>query len=286
MKITPLFSVIVTTFNSEFFINECLISIFKQTYKEIEIIVVDNNSKDRTVEISKNYTNKIFNIGPERSAQRNYGASKSNGEFLLIVDSDMILSTTVVEDLALKFIGNPEYKALVIPEESFGVGFWSSCKKLERSFYIGIPWMEAARAFRKLDFHNVGGYDEENTGTEDYDLPHRIEAIYGRKAINRIDSFIYHNEGNLKLLNSCKKKFYYARNLDVYTRKKENSNYFLKQANPFYRFFLLLNNPLVLLKNPILSIGMLYLKFCELISGAFGYILRKKNIQLKNSLYK
>ena len=69
----PLVSVVITTRNEEKNIENCLMSIQEQTYKHIEIIVIDNNSSDKTKELSKQYTNKVFNQGPERSAQRNYG---------------------------------------------------------------------------------------------------------------------------------------------------------------------------------------------------------------------
>lgn len=75
----PLVSVIVPTYNSEKFIGACLESIKNQMYTNIELIVVDNNSTDKTKEIAWRYTDKVFNKGPERSAQRNFGAKNSIG---------------------------------------------------------------------------------------------------------------------------------------------------------------------------------------------------------------
>lgn len=71
-------SVIVTTKNEEGHITNCLKNIKAQTYPQdkIEIIVVDNNSSDKTKEIAKEYTDKVYNCGPERSAQRNFGVRK------------------------------------------------------------------------------------------------------------------------------------------------------------------------------------------------------------------
>jgi glycosyltransferase involved in cell wall biosynthesis len=84
-KLNPLVSVIITTKNSEKYIKECLYSIKKQSYKKIESIVVDNNSIDHTKEIAEKYTKSIYNKGPERSAQRNFGAKKTKGDFLLFI---------------------------------------------------------------------------------------------------------------------------------------------------------------------------------------------------------
>ena len=282
----PKVSIIITTYNSSLTLDKCLLSIKNQSYKNIELLVVDNKSKDETVKIAKKYTELVFCAGPERSAQRNYGIEKSSGEFIIVIDSDMILSEQVTEDVVLTFIEKNEKIALVIPEQSFGEGFWANCKKLERTFYVGVNWMEAARAFRKNIIVEVGGYDEENTGTEDYDLPHRVEQIYGKNTIGRINKYIYHNEGNLQLLRSCYKKFYYSKKLATYINKKENYNYFIKQSNPFHRYILFFKSPKILFKNPLIGFGMLYMKFCELFFGYLGYLFRRRNSNIKNSIYR
>jgi glycosyltransferase involved in cell wall biosynthesis len=90
----PLVSVIITTKNEERNIANCLKSINSQNLNSlsIEIIVVDNNSTDKTVEIVKSYCHvQLYNFGPERSAQRNYGVKKANGKYILYLDADMIL---------------------------------------------------------------------------------------------------------------------------------------------------------------------------------------------------
>ena len=65
-KIVPSVSIIITTKNEEKHIENLLRSITSQTYKNIEIILVDNYSTDRTREIAKKYTNKIYSKGPDR----------------------------------------------------------------------------------------------------------------------------------------------------------------------------------------------------------------------------
>ena len=66
-KRLPLVSVVITTKNEEKNIDNCLESIKLQTYPQdrIEIIVVDNNSSDKTKEIARRYTNNVLNCGPE-----------------------------------------------------------------------------------------------------------------------------------------------------------------------------------------------------------------------------
>ena len=272
----PLVSVIVATKNSQEFISACLASIKSQTYRHVEIIVVDNASSDKTKEVAFQYTKKVLNKGPERSAQRNFGAKHAGGAFLLFIDSDMELSKNVITSCVGKMTSDSSIKGIVIPEESFGTGFWSQCKRLERSFYVGensVSWLEGARFFYKKIFSELKGYDEENTGTEDYDFPQRIKERYGEKSIARIEEFIYHNEGRLSLFRTMQKKYYYSKNLKIYRRKKANTGYFNKQANILERYKIFLSNPYKLFRNPIIGFGMIFMKTCEFAAGAAGYVV-------------
>jgi glycosyltransferase involved in cell wall biosynthesis len=269
----PLVSIIIPTYNSEQVINACLKSIAEQNYKNIELIVVDNNSTDNTKQIAQNYTQLVYNIGPERSAQRNCGSQTSKGDYLLIIDSDMELSNGVVEACVAHIKSNEQLKMLTIPEESFGETFWSACKKLERSFYTGIAWQETARFFLREVYREFGGYDESFTGFEDYDLPNRIEYKYGAKCIGSIQEYIYHNEQNLSLKKLCQKKFYYAKTLGKYIKKKENQQRLSQQTSVLHRYGIFLSRPGKLFKNPFLGLGVLFMKTCEFTSGAVGLLL-------------
>ncbi|MBA7695274.1 Poly(ribitol-phosphate) beta-N-acetylglucosaminyltransferase TarS [subsurface metagenome] len=82
----PSVSVIITTKNEEKNIENCLKSIKSQTYpqEKIEIVIVDNNSTDSTVKIAKKFTDKVYNKGPERSVQRNFGIEKASGKYILM----------------------------------------------------------------------------------------------------------------------------------------------------------------------------------------------------------
>ena len=281
-----LVSLLVPTYNSSQTLEALMLSLLQQTYQPIEIVLVDNGSTDGTLDIARKYTDKIYTQGPERSAQRNFAASMASGQIYIVIDSDMVLSPRVVEDVVNQFLSNPARLALVIPEESFGTGYWAKCKMLERSFYVGVHWMEAARAFRKCTFDALGGYDESNTGTEDYDLPHRIEWQFGHDAIGRINSVIFHDEGEFNLIRSCMKKYYYAQQLGGYIGGVQNKNYFSRQANPLARFSLYLNSPKKLFINPGIGIGLLVMKSMEMVFGALGYLTKGSANKFKNRIYK
>src|SRR5580704_17133127 len=96
MSRLPLVSIIVTTYNNHNTLRACLSSIRDQDYGPIELIVVDNSSTDDTVRIAEEYTEHVYNKGPERSAQRNFGVSRAQGEYVCVIDSDMELSEHVI----------------------------------------------------------------------------------------------------------------------------------------------------------------------------------------------
>lgn len=149
-----LVSVIVSTKNEESVIENLLKSIRGQTYKYIEIIIVDNNSSDKTKNIAKKYTKSVFNKGPERSVQRNFGASKAKGQYLFFLDADMILTPNVIDE-CVNVAQKPLVGGVIVPEKSVGKGFWGKVKAFERSFYVEDESIEAARFLKEIPFGNV-----------------------------------------------------------------------------------------------------------------------------------
>lgn len=278
MKNYPLVSVIIPTKNSENFLDACLRSVKNQSYQNIEIIVVDNFSNDDTVEIAKKYTCNFFEKGSERSTQRNFGAKKSKGKYLLFLDSDMEMTRNVIKKCVSKIEANKNVAGLVIPEKSVGEGFWAKCKALEKEFYLGVEWMEAARFFDKKVFFFIGGYNENMTGPEDWDLPQRIVRKYGKRSIDRVNNFFYHNEGKVTLLGSIKKKYYYAKSFKKYTSYQFNKNNYIKQTGIKERYGLFFSNPRKIIKNPLIWIGLILMKTLEFKFGFIGYLFSNKHV--------
>lgn len=268
----PLVSVIVPTHNSSHCLEACLRTIRNQSYKNIELIVVDNNSRDNTREIAKSFTAKVFNRGPERSAQRNYGVTISTGQYVAIIDSDMELTLDVIKACVAEIENNSATVGIVIPEESFGEGWWANCKKLERSFYVGVDWMEAARFFKKSSYEEVGGYNEEMVSGEDWDLSQRVGSI---GSIGRIHEYIRHNEGKISLIRTIRKKYYYAQKFASYVVANKGQKALVKQTGIVGRYWLFLSHPAKLFKSPLLGLSMLVMKTCEFGVGSIGYLMGK-----------
>lgn len=267
-----LVSIIITSKNEGDVIEKLLESITRQTYKSLEIILVDNNSTDNTLKIAKKFKKvKIFNQGPERSAQRNFGGKVSKGKYLLFLDADMKLSLKVVEECVKIAQSSKNIGSVVIPEQSEAYTFWEKVKAFERSFYNekGDSITDAARFFKREIFKKAGGYDETITGPEDWDLPETIREL-GYKD-GRITDKIYHRERATSLLVLFKKKFYYGLYVHKYLKKHNISLvspktvYFLRPL--FYRSWRRL------ISHPLLAIGMIIMLLTQTVGGGLGYLL-------------
>ncbi len=273
-----LVSIIIPTRDRSELLRRCLDCLKNQTYPNIEIVVVDGNSKLNDVEISKEYTDKVFVFdkkGDHRCAQRNLGVKKSSGKYVLIIDSDMELTPKVIESCVEKMESDNGIKAVIVPERSIGEGFWAKCKALEKSFYVGVDWMEAARFFRREDFLSVGGYDIELLSGEDWDLSQRIGNL-GK--IGRTKEFLDHNEGRINLWKTVKKKYYYAGEFAKYTKNSKHRESVGHQTGFISRYKLFLSKPKKLFRHPFIGPGMLFMKTCEFGFGGVGYLIKVTRI--------
>lgn len=101
----PIISVIVPVYNVEDYVGRCIESILSQTYKNLEIIAVNDGSKDKSPEIVKHYSNldsriRVINqLNKGLSEARNAGIKASTGEFIAFVDSDDFIDKNFIETL-------------------------------------------------------------------------------------------------------------------------------------------------------------------------------------------
>ena len=263
-------SVIITTKNEESVVARLIESIKNQTYKYKEIILVDNKSWDKTAGIAKKMGAKVYIFGPERSAQRNFGAKKARGKYLLFLDADMELTPDVLKDCVETCHKDKKIGSVVIPEISIAHTFWEKVKAFERSFYneSGDEVTDAARFFKKEAFQKVGGYDETITGPEDWDFSESIKK--SGYIIGRVNSLIFHYERIKSPFDLAGKKFYYALKAHRYLNKQKISIlspktiYFLRPV--FLRHFD------KILAHPILSAAMFIMLTIELFGGTLGYL--------------
>ncbi|MEK6894331.1 MAG: glycosyltransferase family A protein [Nanoarchaeota archaeon] len=161
-----LVSVIIPMYNEEKDIVSCLSSLKKQSHKNIEIILVDDGSTDRTVEVAKQQAIKdkikitILNQkhgGPGKA--RNLGASKANGEILVFVDSDMTFDKDYIKNLIKpinrKVIGTTHDFEIVRNTKNI----WSKCWGRVRVSPKNAYEVKIFRAINRKKFLELGGFD-------------------------------------------------------------------------------------------------------------------------------
>lgn len=101
----PKFSIVIPVYNTEKFLKKCLDSVFNQTFKDFEVIVVNDGSTDNSKDIINEYMDRIIYIEKENeglSSARNDGISASKGEYLLFLDSDDYYENNFLYELSKK----------------------------------------------------------------------------------------------------------------------------------------------------------------------------------------
>lgn len=253
----PLVSVIVATRNEEENISRCIESIKKQSPK-CEIIVVDNYSNDQTAQIAKKLGAKIILQGSERSEQRNFGAKKAKGKWLLFLDADMETSPGLIKECINYAESSLFTPMIIIPEISKGETFWGKALALERNCYQGPSWILAARFFPRKLFLEERGYDEGLNAGEDWDITQRFEAL-GLPLLFIKKTFIYHYESKDSLFKLLKKESYYIKSIVNYAKKHPTA--FSYQGSMLYRGLIWARAWQELVRKPILTLAFMSYKF-------------------------
>lgn len=186
----PLLSVVIPTYNEEKEIANCLQSIKEQSYKNTEVIIVDDGSTDSTLSVIKKFrSSKILrqqHRGP--GAARNLGAKKAKGEILIFVDADMTFHKDYLKNLVKPILKDKTGK-VIGTEESTQIArnldnIWSRCqgkmmsdpKNKDRKIF---------RAIRRNKFLELGGFDSKYGYADDqtFWFKHKIKPVIAEKAI-------------------------------------------------------------------------------------------------------
>ena len=264
MKDSPLVSVIIPTRNSERFLEKCLRSVRSQTYPNIEVIVVDNFSEDRTKLIAERYADSVLLKGPERSAQVNFGAVHARGKYVYRVDSDVVVESCVVEE-AIEKCEVEGFDAVCVHNTSDpSVGFWARVRKLERDCYADDELNVAARFFKRDVFERVGGFDERLVAAEDYDLHNRLlECMF---KIGFIKSKEIHIGEPASLSEIVRKHYYYGKTLKRFLGLNLEKG--IRQINPMRPA--VIRNWRNFAKNPTLTIGFIVYQTVRYAAAGLG----------------
>jgi glycosyltransferase involved in cell wall biosynthesis len=268
MPSNQLVSVIIPTRNSAATIEACLKSIADQTYKPIEIIVVDRDSTDTTKTIAKRYTQHVYNHGPERSAQVNFGVTKATGEYVYKVDSDFILDSKVVEQCVAK--AQTGFDAVVVhnsPDPS--ISWIARIRKFEVDMYKYDLQHSSARFLKKSVYQAIGGFNEAITAGEDYDFQNKLNRAGYKTSF--IDAEALHLGEPTKLWPHLVKMYHYGK--DSVRYQKANPGEFNGQMS----FILLvwLHHWQRFLRHPLKALGLVCYLFLKFTFAGAGLVVGK-----------
>jgi GT2 family glycosyltransferase len=211
-------SIILLTYNSATHLVRCLDSLKHQTYQNYEIILIDNASKDKSLEIAKKYQGQLNlqiiqqkqNIG--FAAANNLGAKMAQGEWLVLLNADAFPEPDWLEKLLLAAEKYPEYSAFSSrqlsadqPEILDGAGDAYHINGMAWRRYRGYPALKygqqtcevftpcaAAAMYRRDAFLEAGGFDEDYFAYyEDVDLGFRLRLL-GYRTLYVSDAIVLH----------------------------------------------------------------------------------------------
>jgi glycosyltransferase involved in cell wall biosynthesis len=203
MKSNPLLSIIIPQYNEEKDILDCLESLSLQTYKNFEIIVIDDGSIDNSLEMIRNFEKKNKKVkvleqnhkGPGMA--RNFGAEKSKGEILVFVDADMTFDKDYLKNLIQPIINEETIGTEnEIQSSNYKKNIWTKCAG-KWSFDGTYETRKIFRALQKDKFFEMGCFDPKYGYADDQ----TFFLKYGVKPKIAIGSICYHkNPETLKEL--------------------------------------------------------------------------------------
>lgn len=214
----PFFSVVIPTLNEESYLPKLLTDLSKQKEKYFEVIIVDAFSKDNTEKESVVFKNKLnlkfYQIKQTNvSTQRNYGANKALGKYIIFLDADVRLKPSFIKKL-FNFIkkqnglillpylspekGDKEYKPIFDIYNS--IIEFSQNINLKKKFSLG-----GSMVFEKNFFNIIGGFDTQLFISEDHELIQKAfkwGVLPKFMRANKITPSLrrWKKEGNLKII--------------------------------------------------------------------------------------
>ena len=224
-KMTKLISVVVKCYNHENYIEQCLRSIFNQTYRNIELIVLDDGSTDSSSEVIQEVLKEspfvtIFesheNIGVVRT--RNKGLNLLNGDYFLFVDSDDFLDDRYVEelydcannhqaDIVYCDLYNFEKDETYLKAQEFDLhnllesNYISNCSLVKKTILKGIYYDEKLSGKKLEDYDFFLNLIINNGAKAVYQPNTKLNyRVFEKDSISKRDSVRYHYEIYLEVL--------------------------------------------------------------------------------------
>lgn len=264
----PLVSIIVPTRNSALLFRPCLDSIKQQTYKNIELIVVDNSSTDNTKKIALEFTDKVFNQGPERSAQVNFGVEQAKGKYVYKVDSDFVLDKDVVEQCVTESAKG--FDAVVVHNSpDVRVSWIARVRKFEVDMYKYDITHSSARFVRKDVYQKIRGFNSAITAGEDYDFQNKLNR--GGFKTGFVNAEALHLGEPKQFWPHMKKYYMYGKDFVNYAaHNKDESKEQLSFGRSVY-----FKNWRQFISHPLMAVGFCFYNVFKFGAGGLGFAVAK-----------
>lgn len=199
----PLISIVIPTYNRAGFIGRALDSALAQTYRPIEIVVVDDGSKDDTAARVSAYGDRVRYFYKDNggvSAARNFGVQQARGAYIAFLDSDDLWVADKLERQMAVFAAHPDYglvlsEVLLVTDGGEVVGRTERRKNIPHDghvlkYVVSDPILPPSAALvRRAVLDDVGLFDPQLRTAEDLDLHLRIARRY---AIGIVDDTLVH----------------------------------------------------------------------------------------------
>lgn len=192
-------SVIIPCYNNEAFVGDAIESALAQTYKNLEIVCINDGSTDNSSKVIKQYADKYKNIlflneikNRGVCTARNLAIKACSGEYILPLDADDKIEPEYIEKAVQVLEENKEIGIVYCKANFFGKENkeWE-LPDFEREKIVFGNMIFCTALFRKTDFEKVGGYKEYmNAGCEDWDL--WLSFIENGLKVFRIDQTLFH----------------------------------------------------------------------------------------------
>lgn len=201
LKSNPLISFVIRTKNEEKLIAKVLKSLYHQTYKNIEVIIVDSGSTDKTLTIIKNFPVRLIQIKPKEynsSYALNLGISKTKGEYIGIVSGHSVpishkwlanglsfFKDQKIAGISGNYIENP----IGYHSEFLGRLLLKTQRNKKEEFN---PWLSNTNSLLRKKCWEEYPFDEKLSGCEDYDWA--CEMLVRGYNVVKIPSFsVFHS---------------------------------------------------------------------------------------------
>jgi len=186
MNKSPKVSIITPLFNRADLVKQTIESVCRQTYYNWELLVVDDGSTDGSFSLVEEFAKKDQRIKLFRRERmpkgaptcRNIGIEKSQGEYIIFLDSDDLLASHCLQQRVKCFTDNPNFDFLVFPVQYFKDTPGDMSKIFLRFFYqdyltsflLQSHWITVSPIWKKQAVRDIGGFDEDLICMQDGEL--------------------------------------------------------------------------------------------------------------------